>query len=303
MNIRQVNDPISGIPLVMLENEWLRATVAPAIGGRVTSLVHLQNGREFLWRNPRLKLAPCSPGSAYDPNFYGGIDELIPTDIPEIIDGIECPDHGELWTMKLDFELMAGEDRSGLRLSGSLPLFGLDYRREMHLDGNRVICKYSISNKTTSERKFLWKLHAALAVQPGDQMICPAGTARAADPEWSRRKSLEPFTWPQAGILDMSLVPEPDGSTEFLYLYDLASGHMGLHARDGARLDCAFDLQVFPCCWYFASHGGMDGAFTAVLEPCTTMPISVNQAAEEGFCSRLKPEESLTTTVMWTVTV
>jgi hypothetical protein len=37
-------------------------------------------------------------GADYDSNFYGGIDELIPNDIPENIDGIDDPDHGELWT-------------------------------------------------------------------------------------------------------------------------------------------------------------------------------------------------------------
>ncbi len=61
----------------ILENDVLHVAVAPAVGGRVVSLVHRATGREFLWRNPRLSLAPCAPGSAYDPNFYGGMDEVI----------------------------------------------------------------------------------------------------------------------------------------------------------------------------------------------------------------------------------
>ncbi len=285
-----------GVRVVVLDNGTLRATIAPAIGGRVISLIHLASGREYLWRNPRLTLAPCPPGSAYDPNFYGGMDELIPCDIPETLDGIDCPDHGELWTLALDDAL----DGDALVLSGRLPLFGLDYRRRVRLEGNRMTCDYRIVNGTGAERRFLWKLHAALAVHPGDRILCPAGTARAADPEWSRRTSAVPFRWPDAGGLDMSVVPAPDGTTEFLYLYDLATGTMGLQAQDGARLECRFDLEVFPCCWYFASHGGLEGAYTAVLEPCTTMPISVNDAAREGFCSRLQPGEALTTTVTWT---
>jgi hypothetical protein len=286
-----------GIPVEVLENTVLRVVVAPEVGGRVISLIHRASGREFLWRNPRLSLERCAPGSAYDPNFYGGMDELIPCDIPETLHGIDCPDHGELWTLALDADTSGG----ALSLSGRLPLFGLEYRRAMSLDANRLICDYRIVNRSGAERHFLWKLHAALAVEPGDRIVCPAAAARAADPEWSRHTSAAPFAWPDAGGLDMSVVPVPDGSTEFLYLYDLASGHIGLEARDGARLDCDFDLEVFPCCWYFASHGAMDGAYTAVLEPCTTMPISVNEAAREGVCSRLQPGEALTTTVTWTV--
>lgn len=275
----------------------MRAVIIPGIGGRVVSLVHCPQNREVLWQNPRLSLAPCPPGSEYDPNFYGGIDELIPCDIPETIDGIFCPDHGELWTLPLEHEIHG----DSLTLAGRLPHFGLDYRRSIRLDGNCMVCDYHIANSTVSERHFMWKLHAALAVSPGDRIDCPAATARVADPQWSRRQSAAPFAWPNAGGLDQSRVPAPDGSTEFLFLYDLAEGYMALQAADGTRIECRFDLAVFPCCWYFASHGAMGGIYTAVLEPCTTMPLSVNDAWKDGFCSRLQPREPVETTVVWEV--
>jgi len=283
------------VSLATLTNDHLRVAVAPSVGGRVVSLVHRPSGREWLWRNPRLTLACCAPGSAYDPNFFGGMDELLPCDIPETINGIACPDHGELWTLPLAAETVG----DGLILRGRLPQFGLDYRRRMRLEENRLICEYRIANPTTTERHFMWKLHAALAVRPGDRVRCPAAKARAADPAWSRRKTLAPFAWPYADGLDMSRIPDADGSTEFLFLYALAEGRMGLEARDGARIECRFDRAVFPCCWYFASHGAMDGAFTGVLEPCTTMPLSVKEAATNGFCSRLQPGEALETAVVW----
>ncbi len=285
------------VKVEVLENDALRVAVAPSIGGRVVSLVHRPGGREFLWRNPRLSLKCCAPGSGYDPNFYGGMDELLPCDVPETINGIACPDHGELWTLPLAAERVGGS----LNLHGRLPRFGLDYQRRMRLEGNRLVCDYRIANPAATERQFMWKLHAALAVQPGDRIRCPARTARAADPAWSRRKSPVPFAWPDADGLDLSLVPVPDGSTEFLFLYDLAEGRMALEAKDGASLECRFDRDVFPCCWYFASHGAMDGAFTGVLEPCTTMPLRVNEAAGNGFCSRLGPGEKLETTVVWVI--
>jgi hypothetical protein len=297
---KQDADRFSGrdqIQQVILANAQLQVVVAPAIGGRVVSLVDRASGREFLWRNPRLKLACCAPGSEYDPNFYGGIDELLPCDIPETIHGIACPDHGELWTLALAAE----REGDALSLHGRLPRFGLDYRRRMRLDGNRLICDYRIANPAAAERCFMWKLHAALAVQPGDRIDCPAATARVADPAWSRRSSPAPFDWPLADGLDMARVPEPGGSAEFLYLYDLRDGVMALEARDGARIECRFDRAVFPCCWYFASHGARGGAYTAVLEPCTTMPLSVNEAVQGGFCSRLAAGEALETTVVWTV--
>jgi len=37
--------------------------------------------------------------------------------------------------------------------------------------------------------------------------------------------------------------------------------------------------------------------YTVILEPCTTRPISVNEAAAHGWCSRLAPGAALTTQV------
>lgn len=287
----------NGQPAVLMENRELRVAVIPGIGGRIVSLVGRLRGREFLWRNPRLSLAPCAPGSGYDPNFYGGIDEMIPCDIPEVIDGISCPDHGELWTLPLE----CGIRGEAVSLSGRLPGYGLDYRRTMRLDGSRLVCDYRIGNPCGTPRNFLWKLHAALAVSAGDRVVCPASRARAADPAWSRWKKGGAFAWPDAAGLDMSVVPPADGSTEFLFLEKLSGGSIALDARDGARLECRFDRAIFPCCCYFASHGAMEGACTAVLEPCTAMPLSVNDAAAGGFCSRLGPGEAIETTVTWGV--
>jgi hypothetical protein len=303
-----ISSSCDGVPTVVLENDRLRVEVAPDIGGRIISLRHLNSGREFLWRNPRLTLQRVPPGSNYDANFYGGMDELLPTDLPETINGVDCADHGELWTLPLTLSPSLEAGVNGLILSGRLPLFGLDYERRMRLEENYLICDYRISlTPATPERQFMWKLHAALALKPGDKIISPADTARVCDPAWSRRKLTTPFAWPDADGLDMSLVPEPDGSTEFLYLYNLTDGRMALESKNCDSIECYFDRRVFPCCLYFASYGGMEGvcagSFVGVLEPCTTMPISVNKAAHDGCCARLHPGDVLATTVIWAVHV
>src|SRR6266404_5117060 len=157
---------LDGIPLVRLESDFLRVDVAPGVGGRIISLVEKHSGYEFLWRNSKLKLESLPSGSEYDPNFYGGIDELLPNDIPEMVGGINCPDHGELWTTPLA-PAIEGER---LLLRGTLPKFGLTYERSMALrsDAPRLDLTYRISNPTQQTREFLWKLHAALAVEAGD---------------------------------------------------------------------------------------------------------------------------------------
>src|SRR5437868_3017339 len=90
-----------------MESAFLKVDVVPGVGGRIVSLVHKPSGHEFLWHNPALRLELKPSGAEYDPNFYGGIDELLPNDLAEPINGVECPDHGELWTTPLHTEVVA----------------------------------------------------------------------------------------------------------------------------------------------------------------------------------------------------
>ncbi len=287
---------LDGVPIVRLESERLRVDVAPSVGGRVLSLVEKSGGHEFLWRNGALRLASLPAGSEYDPNFFGGVDELLPNDIPEEINGIACPDHGELWTLPLAWR----RDGAQLTLQATLPRFGLRYERRMSLrdDGPFLDCEYRLSNPTPEPRQFLWKLHAALNVAAGDVIDCPAGRAQVADLNYSRFTTQSPFPWPQVEGKAVNLVPPADGTMDFFYLFSLREGQVAWR-RPSERLEFEydFDRQIFPYVWLFASYGGFLGHYTIVLEPCTTMPISVKEAALKQQCSALNPGQTLETRV------
>lgn len=287
---------VDGLPIVRLESAHLQVDIAPGVGGRVVRLIEKAGGYDFLWRNPGLPLELKSSGSEYDPNFYGGIDELLPNDIPEPINGIDCPDHGELWTTPLGWEVAGNR----LTLRGELPRFGLLYEREMRLrpDSPSLDFRYRISNPTNRPRQFLWKLHAALAVQAGDVIDCPARHGQIVDPAWSRFKTLAPFEWPNLEGVSANVVPARNGTMDFFYLFNLAAGEMSWRRpSSGLRFGYRFDLKVFPYAWLFASYGGFMGHYTIILEPCTAMPMSVKEAAGKQQCSRLEPGQILETAV------
>lgn len=291
---------LDGIPILRMESNFLKVDVAPEVGGRIVSLVEKRTGYEYLWRNPSTHLRVLPARSEYDPNFFGGIDELLPNDIEETINGVACPDHGELWTMPLKSEING--DR--IKLRGTLSNFGLEYEREMFLrqNGLGIDLAYRISNPTLQPRSFLWKLHAALNIVAGDVIDCPAYRAQAVDLAWSRRKTLVPFDWPIFDGQAVNIIPAPDGTVDFLHLFALTAGKIAWR-RPGTGLNFTyhFDTRVFPYAWLFASYGGFNGHYTVILEPCTTMPISVNEAAAKGQCSVLKPGETLETRVSITV--
>ncbi|MBL1083886.1 DUF5107 domain-containing protein [Streptomyces actinomycinicus] len=59
------------VDALVLENDRLRATVLPGLGGRIASLVHLPTGRELLYRNPVFQPAAFALNGAW---YSGGIE-------------------------------------------------------------------------------------------------------------------------------------------------------------------------------------------------------------------------------------
>lgn len=291
---------LDGVPVVELESRWLRVRVAPSIGGRIVGLEHRPTGQECLWRNRGIPLRRVAPGTVYDPEFYGGIDEQIPCDPAEEVAGVEYPDHGELWTQELE----GRHEDDELVLRGELPLLGFSYERRLFLeeDAPTLRARYRLTNRSGQPRAFLWKLHVALAVAPGDRILCPAAQARPLDLAWSRCEKDKPFPWPVCGDLDMSRVPEADGTAEFLALTGLAEGRIGwTRVATGLSLSIAFDRAVFPCCQFFATYGKLLGHYTAILEPSTTPCVSLAEAVTAGTCRWLAAGETLETEVTYRV--
>jgi hypothetical protein len=293
MTVKQSNR--NGVEVFILENKHLAVEIAPSIGGRITSLYHKLLGKEFLWNNKNLALQQNREGDEYDPNFWGGIDELIPNDIPETIDSIAYPDHGELWTTALQ----SGVLNKKVTVSGKLKLSGLHYEKSVYLDEElpMVHADYKIKNESGARRHFLWKLHAALNIAPGDKIITDARKARIVDPGYSRFKFAEEFSWPQIENSDASAIPANNGTMDFFYLYDITEPEMKLEGADGSLFSYKYDKKIFPYQWYFASYGGFLNHYTAVLEPCSSMPLSVTEAIRAGQCSILEPGEEINTTV------
>jgi hypothetical protein len=287
---------IDGTETLTLGSDLLQTTIAPSLGGKIISVYNRTLQREFLWLNKNLSMQSHPAGSDYDQNFIGGIDELIPNDIPETVDSVAYPDHGELWTTPLDYQVRENE----LTVSGKLKLSGLHYRKTMSLDESKPVIHlhYQIKNESGSRRNFMWKLHAALIIEAGDRLVSPAVHAKVADPAYSRFSNMEEFQWPLIENTDAGIVPGKNNSVDFFYLYDLQSPRMQWLSRDKrCTFGYAYDPKVFPFQWYFASYGGFLDHYTAVLEPCSSMPISVNEAKEMKQCTILEPGETLQTSM------
>jgi Domain of unknown function (DUF5107) len=287
---------INGLEVINGENEHLRIQIAPDAGGKIISIFNKKIKKEFLWKNVSAALSIFPSGTDYDSNFFGGFDELIPNDVPENIDGISFPDHGELWTTRLGYELYG----DCIRVYGILKLSGLYYEKSIRMNQQEPSfnLNYTIRNESDSKRHFLWKLHPALVIQAGDQLKTTAKTAKVVDPLYSRFRETQAFEWPLLENTDASVIAVKNGTVDFFYLYDLEKAEMSLKMDGGKYLfSLEYDKNIFPYQWYFASYGGFLDHYTVIPEPCTSMPILVNEARLKEQCCVLKPREEIRTTV------
>ncbi|MBE9601374.1 hypothetical protein [Pedobacter sp. MC2016-24] len=286
----------NGMIVLTGENDQIRFEIIPAMGGKLASVFNKTLNKEFLWHNEGLDLGLNAPGTDYDSHFLGGVDELLPNDIPETIDSLEYPDHGELWTTSLQYEIKENK----LIVYGKLAQSGLFYRKTLSLQPGsaEIHLDYQMINESGHTRHFLWKLHAALKISAGDHLLSSARKAKVVYPEASRFSTTDEFNWPLVEGHDAALVPEKNGSMDFFYLYEALEGEMGLISGDGKHLFAyRYDQQVFPFQWYFASYGQFDGHYTAILEPASAMPVSVNEAMKKQQCTVLAAGQQIETRV------
>lgn len=291
---------------LLIENELLRIEVLPELGGKIWSIVYKPRERELLWHHPGIVPQRAEPGSSFDDAFSGGWDELFPNDAPVTIDGIEFPDHGEVWTASCAWDVVessAAEVAISLRCRGSSTGAWIEKRISLRAGEASVQVSYSVRNDRKRSLRFHWKLHPALRMGPNARIDIPADRV-TFDPEFSEEfESLE-GSWPivfgnDGAKVDLRVVPGPESkATRFFYVTGLREGWCAMTDLDdgiGVRFD--FDHEVFPAVTVFGTYGGWRNLHTTILEPCTGYPYQLDEAIESGRVRKLEPGETFETAV------
>jgi hypothetical protein len=224
------------------------------------------------------------------------------------IAGENYPDHGEIWSMPFEWEIVASSEREvTIRLfrSGVVTVTRLEKWITLRASEAMLRFRHRIQNDGLFPLDFIWKLHPALRITPTSRFDLPARRV-IVDPGFRDRLGLDvaEFQWPSASsasgaVVDMRRVPPPDAATcDFLYAVELDAGWCALtDSADQVGFGMVFDPRVLDSVWIFAAYGGWRGLYMAILEPCTGFPYRLDEAIAGGRHSRLLPGESLDTEV------
>jgi galactose mutarotase-like enzyme len=279
-----------GLRALVLENAHLRVTFLPELGGKIWSIVAKQQDREMLWHNPRIAPRPASYGSTYDNWFCGGWDEVFPNDYPVTIDGEPYPDHGEIWSLPAEWEIVRqSEDEISIRFTHSGVAIPTTFSKVVSLkcDSTDLELTYEIANDGASALNVHWKMHPALPVSSGAKLHLPARTV-IVDEDFGEDEVLG------------EALPDPDsGTSYFQYGTDLSEGRCAVtYPDEKLGFGLAFDSTVLTSVWLFATFGGWRALNTIILEPCTGHFANLEQAIAARKVLTLAPKTTITTGVI-----
>jgi galactose mutarotase-like enzyme len=308
MSYRQTS--VSGFPAVAIRSAQLEVVAVPALGMKLTNLRRLK-GREWLWRNEQIPLAPPKSGASYvDTADSGGWDECFPTVGPSQMPGSppgtpELPDHGELWSATWNSSVYESADGTTLAGAAQGSILPYEFHRKIVLHPEEPSVRFHYLLRHAGERPFpwIWSSHPLLNVQVGTMLSLP-GISRMkvaavhGREDWNESDTL---AWPEAigGSGDSFTFPEEGGWAAKLFGDLGPEGRMMLtDPRRGERLEIRVQRDEIPQVGVWINcrgwaPPGRTPYYNLALEPCIGAPDRLDLAATEWQTAQtLRPGET-----------
>jgi hypothetical protein len=299
------------MPAVLLESDWFRASVLPAVGAKIYDLVWKPTGRNILWHNPRILPQAYPIDGNFDNYWCGGWDDGFPTCDPCEYGGEQYPGLGELRSVgwRVEAAGAAGEE-AFVKLSAFGPISPVRAEKTITLSADLPVVqmRYEITNIGPLPLDFIWGTHPALEAHENLILKIPAKTGivgQSTDARLGTRG--QRYAWPQletqAGITDMSRVQGINAKMACgHYAADLEAGWYAVEDTvSGEGFLLKFPLEQCPYLWMWLVYGGWRGYYHIILEPWTSYPNKLADAVKQRTHCTLPPAGKFVVEVAATV--
>jgi galactose mutarotase-like enzyme len=290
------------LPAVILESDTVRAVLLPEAGAKLASLVWKPLERELLWQNPAPTFRKSAYGEAFTDGEFAGCDEMFPTISRCYYErppwqGVELPDHGEVWALPWECSLTQAEARLSVR-GVRLPYL---LEKRVSLEGSRLQQRYRAVNPAPAPMDFIWAAHPLFNASEGMRFIVPPGMRRIVNSVPGERLGAygASYTFPTAelpgGPFDLGRVPAKNetGYQKYFFQGPVSEGWCRLaEARSGLTIELSFPPLAVPYLGMWLNEGGYAGQYNIAPEPCTGAMDRVDFARMWGMASVLEAGES-----------
>jgi tetratricopeptide (TPR) repeat protein len=194
-----------------LENEYLRLTVLPDLGGHVYSCLDKRTGREMFYANTAIKKALIGYRGAW---AAFGVEFNFPVS------------HNWMSMSPVDFATAQHEDGSASIWVGNVDqVYGSQWRVELRLDPGRSVLdqKVDLYNGSDVRHRYYWWNNAAVQVWDDSHLVYP--TELMATHGFTR---IEPWPIDDKGR-DLSIIRNQTDGPVSLFTYGTREGFVGVY--------------------------------------------------------------------------
>lgn len=288
----------NGLLYLVLENDYISATILPAIGGKMLGLTKKKSRTQFLLQPPYEYSKTQVPNYGADYLQYGpsGFDECFPSlaasTYPLIHDHtcrkpLHIPDHGELWGIPWSHHIT--EDFIYLRVKGVR--FNYEFSKTIRVEETTICIEYRVVNLSERPFVYIWSAQPLLKVQPDSNIILEQGIDTVLV-DWATDSTIgkhgEYVPWPggkQSESNNFAIVPaRTKKQTVKLYTDKSLEGFCAYRRADtGEKITFEFDPQKVPyvgiLLWYDGRESHLNQSRSAIaLQPSSGRPDVLQQA-------------------------
>jgi tetratricopeptide (TPR) repeat protein len=268
-----------------LENEWLRCTVLPDLGGHLYRCTDKVNGAELFYANPSIKFARIAYRGAW---AALGVEFNFPVS------------HNWMTVSPVDFATTTGSDGSGSIWIGNLDrVTGMQWRVQLTLRPGRSVLEQrtTLYNPSDVRHRFYWWTNAGVEVWDDSRIIYPMRFTAAhgfADVD----------TWPvnRAGV-DLSVVGHHRFGPVSRFSYGSREGWMAVyHPRTRAGVvhySAPTDLPAKKIWSWGVDADAIDWRRALSDDSSAYVEIQAGLFRDQETYGFLEPEESVSFTEYW----
>src|SRR5437667_4120124 len=256
---------IHNLQAVMLESDWLRASVLPAVGAKIYDLIWKPARKEILWHNPRIPPQTYPVDGNFDNYWCGGWDDGFPTCEPCEYGGEQYPGLGEVRSLEWQLPTaVTDRDKATVKLIAFGPISPVRAEKTITrlADSPVLRMRYEITNLGPLPLDFIWGTHPALAAHENLILRIPAKrgiVGQATDPRLGTPG--QNYLWPRletpTEVTDMTRVKPMEAAVACgHYALDLEGGWYAVEdSRTGEGFLLKFPLEECPTLWMWLVYG------------------------------------------------
>jgi len=293
-----------GLRTLTMENDRVRTSILLDRGANIYEFVLKSRDRDLLFHHPRMK--PTRPilgvQSGIDNFWFGGIDEIFPTNFASSYKADDYPIVGELWARDYECKILkqeADEVVAYLLTDTVIASFTLEKWITVKANEPKLEIKTKLTNRGYVDFDFIWGYHATFPVNTHTWIGLPASQAIVEDFPASRFEPGLRYDWPKAKtktgeVVDMSTVPPPSATMHEFHYGLLNDGWLAVtDSKQKIGVGASFPKEILKYVFLWVNYGYWRGCYNVGVYPVTAYPAALDRAVREGRTPTLKGGESL----------